>query len=146
MRAVAAAAWAAIWLFAAPVIPFRPGFSRGGSNGYSTFGRSRGLPPLELFGRTPSSIPSSAADRDRRAIESVKAAIAKPKSPSFPLVECEFPPLAELNKLGDGSMRSAQLVDDVRTVCDSLAIKTARSPDDNFHPSFDGARRTSRSV
>lgn len=52
--------------------------------------------------------------RDNQANEAIQAAIAKPKTPGFPLIECEFPPLAELNKLGDGSLRSANLVDDVR--------------------------------
>lgn len=51
--------------------------------------------------------------RDKQAIDSIKAAINKPRKPSFPLIECEFPPLAELNKLGDGSLRSADQVDDV---------------------------------
>ncbi len=51
--------------------------------------------------------------RDQKAIEAIKAAIKNPKTPSLPLIECEFPPLAELNKLGDGSLRSANLVDDV---------------------------------
>eukprot|EP00566_Odontella_aurita_P016075 CAMPEP_0113531976 /NCGR_PEP_ID=MMETSP0015_2-20120614/3793_1 /TAXON_ID=2838 /ORGANISM="Odontella" /LENGTH=275 /DNA_ID=CAMNT_0000430867 /DNA_START=100 /DNA_END=927 /DNA_ORIENTATION=+ /assembly_acc=CAM_ASM_000160 len=52
-------------------------------------------------------IPTSQKDRDIQAISGVKAAITSPKSPSFPLVECEFPPLERLNKLGDGSLRSA---------------------------------------
>lgn len=53
-------------------------------------------------------VPKSLADRDARAINAVKAAIASPRDPSLPLVECEFPALAALNKLGDGSLRSAQ--------------------------------------
>jgi hypothetical protein len=52
--------------------------------------------------------------RDNQGISAIKAAIAKPKTKSFPLIECEFPPLAALNKLGDGSMRSANEVDMVR--------------------------------
>lgn len=52
--------------------------------------------------------------RDKQAIESIKAAINKPKTKSYPLIECEFPPLTELNKLGDGSLRSANQVNDVR--------------------------------
>jgi len=51
--------------------------------------------------------------RDQQAISGVKAAIDKPKTKGFPLVECEFPPLKELNRLGDGSMRSANEVDKV---------------------------------
>jgi len=34
-----------------------------------------------------------------------------PKNKGCPLIECEFPPLGALNKLGDGSMRSAMEVD-----------------------------------
>ena len=52
-------------------------------------------------------------NRDKKAIESIKAAIQNPKNAKFPLIECEFPPLESLNKLGDGSLRSANLVDDV---------------------------------
>ena len=53
--------------------------------------------------------------RDNQAISAVKAAISKPKTRGYPLIECEFPPLKELNKLGDGSMRSANEVDQVGT-------------------------------
>jgi hypothetical protein len=56
-------------------------------------------------------IPISPADRDNQAISAIKAAISKPKTIGFPLIECEFPPLKELNKLGDGSLRSANEVD-----------------------------------
>lgn len=45
------------------------------------------------------------------AIDGIKAAIDKPRFSQLPLVECEFPPLAALNKLGDGSLRSAKEVD-----------------------------------
>ena len=65
--------------------------------------------------------------------------ISLPKTPSFPLIECEPPPLAELNKLGNGSLRSSNLVDDVKVgigtsrfewvlekvVVDSAAVKVA---------------------
>lgn len=51
-------------------------------------------------------IPSSTNDRDNQAINAVKLAIEKPRDSSFPLIECEFPALAALNKLGDGSLRS----------------------------------------
>ena len=59
---------------------------------------------------------TSFACRDTQAISAVKAAISKPKTRGYPLIECEFPPLKELNKLGDGSMRSANEVDQVRHV------------------------------
>mmetsp|Transcript_26167 Transcript_26167/g.72177 ORF Transcript_26167/g.72177 Transcript_26167/m.72177 type:complete len:296 (+) Transcript_26167:45-932(+) len=64
-----------------------------------------------LFGGGAAKIPSSPSERDNQAIAAVKSAINKPKTPSFPLVECEFPPLAALNKLGDGSMRSSNEID-----------------------------------
>jgi len=53
-----------------------------------------------------SKIPSSPSDRTKQAIEAVKQSIAKPRFPSFPLIECEFPVLQSQNKLGDGSLRS----------------------------------------
>lgn len=48
---------------------------------------------------------------DNQAIQAIKAAVAKPKTPQLRLIECEFPPLQELNKLGDGSWQSAKQVD-----------------------------------
>jgi hypothetical protein len=54
------------------------------------------------------------ASSDNQAIEGCKAAIASPKTKGFSLVECEFPPLTALNKLGDGSLRSAREAEDVR--------------------------------
>lgn len=49
--------------------------------------------------------------RNSLAFEAIKAAIASPKNKDFPLIEVEFPPLEALNKLGDGSLRSAIEVD-----------------------------------
>jgi hypothetical protein len=46
---------------------------------------------------------------DRQAIAAIQAAILSPSS--YPLIECEFPPLQALNKLGDGSFKSANMVD-----------------------------------
>ncbi|KAL3913543.1 MAG: hypothetical protein SGILL_006443 [Bacillariaceae sp.] len=69
-------------------------------------------------------IPTSAADRDNQAISAVKAAISKPKTKDFPLIECEFPPLKELNKLGDGSLRSANEVDQANL---AFCIKMVKS-------------------
>ena len=48
---------------------------------------------------------------DNQAIQAVQAAVSKPKTSGFALIECEFPALAALNKLGDGSLQSAQQVD-----------------------------------
>jgi len=68
---------------------------------------------LHLFGGGGGStkIPSSSNERDSIAITAIKAAISKPKTPNYGLIECEFPPLTALNKLGDGSLRSAKEVD-----------------------------------
>jgi hypothetical protein len=57
-------------------------------------------------------VPTSTANRDSAAISAIKAAIQKPRNPKFTLVECEFPALAALNKLGDGSLRSATEAED----------------------------------
>eukprot|EP00978_Attheya_sp_CCMP212_P011413 scaffold28117_cov56-Attheya_sp.AAC.15 len=67
----------------------------------------RKLSKLRAFGGGAAKIPSSPDDRDNQAIKAVKAAISSPRNPSLPVVECEFPPLKALNKLGDGSLRSA---------------------------------------
>lgn len=48
---------------------------------------------------------------DGQAISSIQTAIQSPRTPSFPLIECEFPPILSLNKLGDGSIRSSIDVD-----------------------------------
>jgi hypothetical protein len=67
---------------------------------------------LFLFGvGSASKVPSTTNDRDNDAIAAIKAAIRKPKSPGLPLIECEFPPLFALNRLGDGSLQSSQRVD-----------------------------------
>jgi len=57
-------------------------------------------------------IPSSLDVRDKMAIEATRKAMDRPRDTSFPLIELEFPPLEQLNKLGDGSLRSALDVDD----------------------------------
>lgn len=68
---------------------------------------------LGFFGGAPSvKIPTSPNDRDNLATNAIKAALAKPKTAGFPLIECEFPPLQALNKLGDGSLRSSNEVDE----------------------------------
>ena len=77
-------------------------------------------PTTQLFifgGGGRGKIPNSPTERDNQAIAATKAAINKPKTSGFPLIECEFPPLKELNKLGDGSMRSANEVDEVSSIC-----------------------------
>ena len=59
-------------------------------------------------------IPTSRQDRDTRAIQAIQAALSKPRTSSVPLFECEFPALQALNKLGDGSLRSAREAQEVR--------------------------------
>ena len=71
-----------------------------------------------------SSVPKSPASRDSQAIRSIKAALDSPRSPSFPLVEAEFPVLEALNKLGDGSLRSAK---EAETANLQFALKLAKS-------------------
>ena len=62
-----------------------------------------------IFGNGSSKIdiPSTSAARDTQAILAVKAAL-NPSSKASSLIECEFPVLEQLNKLGDGSLRSAK--------------------------------------
>lgn len=55
--------------------------------------------------------PQSLSNRDNQAIQACRSALASPRVPSCRLIECEFPPLGSLNKLGDGSLQSAQQVD-----------------------------------
>lgn len=50
-----------------------------------------------------SKIPSSIAERDKQAIQAIRSSLDRV---SYPLIECEFPVLQSLNKLGDGSLRS----------------------------------------
>jgi hypothetical protein len=61
---------------------------------------------------------------DNQAIAAAKAAIASPRTPSCPLIECEFPPLVALNKLGDGSLQSANQVDKANL---DFSVKLLRS-------------------
>lgn len=58
-------------------------------------------------------IPLSIGDRNIQAISGIKAAIKNTRG--IPLIECEFPPLEKLNKLGDGSLRSALEAEEVST-------------------------------
>ncbi|GAX25231.1 hypothetical protein FisN_5Lu347 [Fistulifera solaris] len=82
------------------------------------------LDTLFAAGGSGTIIPSSISARDKQAISSIKAAISKPKTKDFPLIECEFPPLGSLNKLGDGSMRSANQVDDANLAFCSKLVKS----------------------
>jgi hypothetical protein len=79
------------------------------------------------FGSSPAGgaakIPSSTNDRDKQAINAVKAAIEKPRNPAIPLLECEFPALESQNKLGDGSLRSALAAEDANIAFVNKLIK-----------------------
>ena len=57
-------------------------------------------------------IPTSPSARDNDAIASIKSAITKPRNPSCKLIEVEFPALQQINKLGDGSLRSSLEAED----------------------------------
>ena len=57
-------------------------------------------------------IPTSPSARDNDAISAIKAAINKPRNSSCKLIECEFPVLQQINKLGDGSLRSSLEAED----------------------------------
>ncbi|GFH46898.1 hypothetical protein CTEN210_03372 [Chaetoceros tenuissimus] len=74
------------------------------------------------------SVPKSSSDRDNQAIQAVKAAISNPRNPSNPLLECEFPALEALNKLGDGSLRSALEAEDANLAFVQKLIKGIRGP------------------
>lgn len=73
-------------------------------------------------------IPKSNTDRDNQAFRAVKSAIKSPKVKDFPLIECEFPPLAALNKLGDGSLRSAREAEKANIAFATGLIKALSSP------------------
>ena len=73
-------------------------------------------------------IPKTPAERTRQAISCIKGAIEKPRTPSFPLIECEFPALSALNKLGDGSLRSAQEAENANAEFTMQLIQSLKSP------------------
>jgi len=77
-------------------------------------------------------IPTSPSARDNDAISSIKSAIGKPRNTSCKLIECEFPALQQINKLGDGSLRSSIEAEDanvafVNKLYNSLERGTVKS-------------------
>ena len=72
--------------------------------------------------------PTSTANRDTAAINAIKSALQKPRDPKCPLIECEFPALAALNKLGDGSLRSATEAEDANIAFASKLCSKVGSP------------------
>lgn len=85
-------------------------------------------------------IPSTTDVRDKIAIESCKKAIADPCTSNFPLIELEFPALAALNKLGDGSLRSSIEAEDANL---AFVGKLARGISPSFNPFAGGSGRVS---
>ena len=83
---------------------------------------------LNLFPSRAPKIPSSSTERDSVAISSVKEALNRPRDPSFPLVEIEFPPLGALNKLGDGSLRSSIQVEEANVDFANKLVKGIFTP------------------
>ena len=75
-----------------------------------------------------SEIPSSATDRDKSAISSIKNAIQSPRIKKYPYVECEFPVLSSLNKLGDGSLRSSLEVEDANVAFVTKLVNSLQNP------------------
>jgi hypothetical protein len=92
------------------------------------------LPGVVLYHQTRNGTPPSKTrpltalvpdeNSNKLAFDSIKAAIASPKNKDFPLIEVEFPPLEKLNKLGDGSLRSAMEVDDANLAFASKLISS----------------------
>ena len=68
--------------------------------------------PSSSVGGGSAKAPTSTANRDNAAINAIKSAIQNPRNKNYPLVESEFPVLANLNKLGDGSLKSATEAED----------------------------------
>jgi hypothetical protein len=68
--------------------------------------------PSSSSGGGVAKAPTSTTIRDNAAINAIKSAIQNPRTKNYPLVESEFPVLANLNKLGDGSLRSATEAED----------------------------------
>jgi len=80
-----------------------------------------------LGGTAVPQIPKSPRERNQQVVQAVQAALRSPRTPSFRLIECEFPAVAQLNKLGDGSLRSATAVEDANLET-AQALVRALSP------------------
>jgi hypothetical protein len=85
------------------VLPGGPGLDDTGAGPAPT----PGDPSCIVFGRTDAEVPTTVAVRNRDRADAVKAAMANPLVLSCRCIRCEFPALAALNKLGNGSSRSA---------------------------------------
>jgi len=69
---------------------------------------------------------------NQQIVTAVRAALQSPRTPSLRLLECEFPAVAQLNKLGDGSLRSAQAVDAANYETAQTLVRALSSPLDNL--------------
>ncbi|KAL3757503.1 hypothetical protein ACHAWU_000900 [Discostella pseudostelligera] len=83
-------------------------------------------------------IPSSPTDRDKAALSSIQSAIQSPRVPNYPYIECEFPVVSSLNKLGDGSLRSSLEVEDANS---EFVIKLVNSLTNPFASIFGGGKK-----
>lgn len=81
-----------------------------------------------LLANAAAKIPTSPTDRDVAAIASIRAAISRPRVPSLPLIECEFPSLTSLNKLGDGSLRSSLEAEEANIAFVAKLVRGISSP------------------
>jgi Domain of unknown function (DUF1995) len=57
-------------------------------------------------------------------VQAVKAALSSPRTPSFRLIECDFPPVDSRNMQGDGSLRSATVVEDANLATAKLLLQS----------------------
>ena len=80
------------------------------------------------FGVRKGVIPKSPAQRNSQMAQAVQSAISSPRVPSFRLLECEFPAIEALNKLGDGSLQSAQAVDEANIAACTKLVETIAFP------------------
>lgn len=98
--------------------------------------RGGGSSKITLF--SYAKIPSSPTDRDKAALSSIQSAIQSPRTPNYPYIECEFPVVSSLNKLGDGSLRSSLEVEDANV---DFVIKLVNSLTNPFASIFGGGKK-----
>lgn len=84
--------------------------------------------PIHSFGNSRPRIPTSPAQRNNQMAQAVAAAVRAPRSPSLRLIECEFPAVSALNKLGDGSLQSAQAVENANIAACVRLVQTLSFP------------------
>jgi len=114
-----------IWFCLTVFISYARGFSPISSFSLrqSTCDSTTSRAALFNFGGDSLQLPTTIKDRDDQAINAIKEAVRKPRNPSMPLIECEFPALQALNKLGDGSLRSTMEAEEANTLFVSKLVK-----------------------